>query len=249
MQKQDLAVVILAAGKGTRMQSPLPKVLIPIFGKPTLEYVLDIAEKLSPARTLLVLGFQANRIRKKISKRNLEFVLQEEQLGTGHAAYQTEKVMRNFEGNILVLCGDMPLINPETLERLLNQHTKMAAKCTVLTLKTKMNNDFGRIIRDDEGSILRIVEFRDASEKEKNVDEFNSGVYCFDKNLFFKALSSIGDNNLQKEYYLTDTIEYFVKSGYFVASLQTEDTEEIIGINSLDDLKQVERLVEKKTHP
>tara|TARA_B100000686_G_scaffold264071_1_gene277980 strand:- start:232 stop:981 length:750 start_codon:yes stop_codon:yes gene_type:complete len=249
MQKQDLAVVILAAGKGTRMQSPLPKVLIPIFGKPTLEYVLDIAEKLSPARTLLVLGFQANRIRKKISKRNLEFVLQEEQLGTGHAAYQTEKVMRNFEGNILVLCGDMPLINPETLERLLNQHTKMAAKCTVLTLKTKMNNDFGRIIRDDEGSILRIVEFRDASEKEKNVDEFNSGVYCFDKNLFFKALSSIGDNNLQKEYYLTDTIEYSVKSGYHVASVQTEDTDEIIGINSPDDLKRVERLLEKKTRP
>ena len=249
MQKQDLAVVILAAGKGTRMQSPLPKVLIPIFGKPTLEYVLDIAEKLSPARTLLVLGFQANRIRKKISKRNLEFVLQEEQLGTGHAAYQTEKVMRNFEGNILVLCGDMPLINPETLERLLNQHTKMAAKCTVLTLKTKMNNDFGRIIRDDEGSILRIVEFRDASEKEKNVDEFNSGVYCFDKNLFFKALTYIDDDNIQKEYYLTDTLEYSVKIGCPVASVQIEDVDEIIGINTPDDLQRVEQLLKDRPSP
>ena len=148
MQKQDLAVVILAAGKGTRMQSPLPKVLIPIFGKPTLEYVLDIAEKLSPARTLLVLGFQANLIRKKFSKRNLEFVLQEEQLGTGHAAYQTEKVMRNFEGNILVLCGDMPLIKAETLRQLINRHKKLEAKCTLLTLKADVSNDFGRIIRD-----------------------------------------------------------------------------------------------------
>ena len=186
MQEQDLAVIILAAGKGTRMQNPLPKVLIPIFGKPVLEYVLDIAEKLCPARTLVVVGYQADRIQEKFAKRDLEFVLQEEQLGTGHAAYQTEKVLKNFEGNVLILCGDMPLIKAETLERLLNQHKKMSAKCTVLTLKTKIDNDFGRIIRDDKGLILKIVEFRDAFDKVKNVDEFNSGVYCFDKNLFLK---------------------------------------------------------------
>ena len=249
MQEQDLAVIILAAGKGTRMQSPLPKVLIPILGKPTLEYVLDIAEKLHPSRTLVVLGYQADRIREKFSKRDFEFVLQEEQLGTGHAAYQTEKVLINFEGNVLVLCGDMPLIKAETLARLLHHHKKKAAKCTVLTLKTRVNNDFGRIIRDDKGLISKIVEFQDASKKEKNVDEFNSGVYCFDKELFFKALPSIGDNNLQKEHYLTDTIEYFVKSGYRVASIQTENTEEIIGINSPDDLKRVEDLLEKTPCP
>ena len=249
MQEQDLAVIILAAGKGTRMQNPLPKVLIPIFGKPILEYVLDIAEKLCPARTLVVLGYQADRIREKLLKRDLEFVLQEEQLGTGHAAYQTEKVLTNFEGNVLILCGDMPLIKAETLERLLNQHKKMSAKCTVLTLKTKASNDFGRIIRDDKGLILKIVEFRDAFDKVKNVDEFNSGVYCFDKDLFFKALPSIGDNNVQKEYYLTDTIEYSVKSGHPVASEQIEDTNEIIGINSADDLRRVEQLLEKKTCP
>ena len=249
MQEQDLAVVILAAGKGTRMQNPLPKVLIPIFGKSALEYVPDVADKLSPARILVVVGYQADYIREKFSKRDIEFVLQEEQLGTGHAAYQTEEVLKSFEGNILILCGDMPLIQIETLRQLLNQHKKIEAKCTLLTLKASETNDFGRIIRDDKGSILKIVEFGDASEKEKNVDEFNSGVYCFDKNLFFKALSSVGDNNLQKEYYLTDTIEYSVKSGYPVSSVQTEDTEEIIGINSPDDLKRVERLLEKKTRP
>jgi len=249
MQEQDLAVIILAAGKGTRMQSPLPKVLIPILGKPALEYVLDIAEKLSPARKLLVLGYQADLIRQTFSNRDFEFVLQEEQLGTGHAAYQTEKLLTNFEGNVLVLCGDMPLIKTETIIRLLNQHKKIAAKCTVLTLKTRLNNDFGRIIRDDKGLISKIVEFRDASEKEKNIDEFNSGVYCFDKKLFFNALSSVGDNNIQKEHYLTDTIEYSVKSGYRVFSVQTENTEEIIGINSPDDLKRIEGLLEKKTRP
>ncbi|MBC8282977.1 MAG: NTP transferase domain-containing protein [Nitrospinae bacterium] len=245
MPEQDLAVVILAAGKGTRMQNPLAKVLIPIAGKPTLEYVLDVAEKLNPVRTVVVVGHQSDRIREKFSNRDLEFVLQEEQLGTGHAAYQTEKALMNFEGNILILCGDMPLIKAETLGRLLKQHTKMAAKCTVLTLKSKVRNDFGRIIRDDKGSILKIVEFRDASDEEKNVDEFNSGVYCFGKELFFKALSSVGDDNVQKEYYLTDTLEYSVKSGYPVASVQTEDADEMIGINSPDDLKRVEQLLEK----
>ncbi|MBM14561.1 MAG: nucleotidyl transferase [Nitrospina sp.] len=247
MQEQDLAVIILAAGKGTRMQNALPKVLIPIFGKPTLEYVLDTAEKLNPARTLVVVGYQANQIREKFLKRKkLEFVLQEEQLGTGHAAYQTANVLKNFEGNILVLCGDMPLIKSETLELLLDQHKKVSAKCTVLTLKTKLNNDFGRVIRDDKGQMLKIVEFKDAFGKVKNVDEFNSGVYCFDKMFFFNALCSIGDNNIQKEYYLTDTVECSVKSGYSVASVQTTDTNEIIGINSPDDLRRVVELLKKK---
>ena len=119
----------------------------------------------------------------------------------------------------------------------------MGAKCTVLTLKGKANNDFGRIIRDVDGSFLRIVEYREASAEEKNVDEFNSGVYCFDKRLFFKALYCIADNNTQKEYFLTDTLEYSVKNGYLVASLETEDADEIIGINTPDDLKRVEQLL------
>ena len=178
------------------------------------------------------------------SKRGLEFVLQEEQLGTGHAAQQTEQSLNDFKGNILVLCGDMPLIKTETLERLLQQHKVMATKCSVLTLKSKAKHDFGRIIRDVDGSILKIVEHRDASPKEKIVDESNSGVYCFDKELFFKALSCLGDDNVQKEYYLTDTLEYAMKNGYPVASVQTEDTDEIFGINSPEDLKRAENLLE-----
>ena len=120
----------------------------------------------------------------------------------------------------------------------------MATKCSVLTLKSKAKHDFGRIIRDVDGSILKIVEHRDASPKEKIVDESNSGVYCFDKELFFKALSCLGDDNVQKEYYLTDTLEYAMKNGYPVASVQTEDTDEIFGINSPEDLKRAENLLE-----
>ena len=249
MQEQDLAVIILAAGKGTRMGNSLAKVLIPIAGKPTLEFVLDTADRLNPTRTVVVVGHQADRVEKIFFNRDLEFVLQKEQLGTGHAARQAEQPLSNFEGRILVLCGDMPLIKSETLEGLLRRHKELKSKCTVLTLKGKINNDFGRIIRDVNGSFLRIVEYRDASPQEKNVDEFNSGVYCFDKSLFFKALCSIGDSNIQKEYYLTDALEYLVNSGCLVASLETEDTDEIIGINTLDDLKRVEQLLKYRCLP
>ena len=246
MQEQDLAVIILAAGKGSRMQTSLAKVLIPIAEKPILEYVLNIAEKLHPARIIVVVGHQADQVQEKFSNRGLEFVLQEEQLGTGHAARQTEQVLNDFKGNnVLLLCGDMPLIKAETLERLLLEHKKVAAKCSVLTLKSKKKHDFGRIIRDVDGAILKIVEHRDASAQEKIVDEFNSGVYCFDKVLFFKALFYLGDDNVQKEYYLTDTLEYAMKNGYPVAWVQIEDTDEIFGINSPEDLKRAEKLLEK----
>jgi bifunctional UDP-N-acetylglucosamine pyrophosphorylase / glucosamine-1-phosphate N-acetyltransferase len=245
MQEQDLAVIILAAGKGSRMQTSLAKVLIPVAEKPILDYVLDIAEKLHPNRTIVVVGHQADQVQEKFSNRGLEFVLQDEQLGTGHAARQTEQALNDFKGNILVLCGDMPLIKAETLERLLLEHKKVAAKCSVLTLKSKKKHDFGRIIRHGDGSVLRIVEHRDASTLEKIVDEFNSGVYCFDKNLFFKALCCLSDDNVQEEYYLTDTLEYAMKNGYPVASVQIEDTDEIFGINSPKDLKRAEKLLKK----
>jgi UDP-N-acetylglucosamine diphosphorylase/glucosamine-1-phosphate N-acetyltransferase len=244
MQEQDLAVIILAAGKGSRMQTSLAKVLIPIAEKPILEYVLDVAEKLHPTRTIVVVGHQADQVQEIFSKRGLEFVLQKEQLGTGHAARQTEQALNEFKGDVLVLCGDMPLIKTETLERLLQQHKEVAAKCSILTLKSKAKHDFGRIIRDVDGSILKIVEHRDASAQEKIVDEFNSGVYCFDKELFFKALCCLSDDNVQKEYYLTDTLEYAMKNGYPVASVQIKDTDEIFGINSPEDLKRAEKLLE-----
>ena len=249
MQEQDLAVLILAAGKGTRMENSLAKVLIPIAGKPTLEFVLDTAERLNPTRVIVVVGHQADRVQKIFSNRDLEFVLQKKQLGTGHAARQAEHTLTNFEGQILVLCGDMPLIKSETLESLLRRHKEVGAKCSVLTLKGKVNNDFGRIIRDANGSFLRIVEYRDASPQEKNVDEFNSGVYCFDKSLFFKALCSVSDSNIQREYYLTDALEYSVNIGCPVASLEIEDTDEIIGINTLNDLKRVEQLLKNRWLP
>ena len=243
MQQQDLAVIILAAGKGTRMQTSLAKVLLPVAGRPLLHYVLDLSSRLNPARTIVVVGHQADQVRKAFADREVEFVVQREQLGTGHAAQQAKLKLENFEGQVLVLCGDMPLIRPKTLLQVVEGHRRSGVKCTVLTLKNSGCHDFGLVIRDGNGSILKIVELKDASESEKKVDEFNSGVYCFDNGLFFKALAHVGPDNVQKEYYLTDTIEYLVRNGYPVQAIQTKDANEILGINSPDDLNQAERLL------
>ncbi len=243
MQQQYLAVIILAAGKGTRMRSPLAKVLLPVAGHPLLHYVLDLSSRLNPVRTIVVVGHQADQVQEAFADREVEFVVQEEQLGTGHAAQQAKAKLENFDGLVLVLCGDMPLIRPDTLLQMIQGHRRREAKCTVLTLKSSGCHDFGRIIRDGKGCILRIVEFKDASEIEKKIDEFNSGVYCFDNSLFFKALEQVGLDNIQKEYYLTDTIEYLVRKGHPVQVTQTQDANEILGINSPDDLSRAERLL------
>jgi UDP-N-acetylglucosamine diphosphorylase/glucosamine-1-phosphate N-acetyltransferase len=225
------------------MQSSLAKVLLPIAGQPLLHYVLDVSSKLKPVRTIVVVGYQAGQVQEAFANREVEFVLQYKQLGTAHAAQQATEKLKNFKGLVLVLCGDMPLIQSKTLLKMVEFHRESEAKCTLLTLKSGSCHDFGRIIRDKKGLILKIVEFKDASDVEKKVDEFNSGVYCFESELFFKALEHIDSNNAQKEYYLTDTIEYLVRKRYSVQATQTQDANEILGINSPDDLNRAERLM------
>lgn len=245
MPQKHLAVIILAAGKGTRMKSPLAKVLQPLSGKTLLHYVLETVQELDADRVGVVVGFQADEVKAAFPDPKLEFVEQKEQLGTGHAAQQTESCFRDFDGDILVLCGDMPLIRASTLKNLIKKHRQSQAACTLLTLKDKKGEikDFGRILRDGDQSITRIVENKDATEAEKKVDEYNSGVYCFDKGLFYKALSAIDNSNAQNEYYLTDTIKYYVQNRFSVQSVQTEDSDEIFGINSPEDLKKAEQLL------
>lgn len=247
MPQKNLAVIILAAGKGTRMKSPLAKVLQPMSGKTLLHYVLETVGELGADRVGVVVGFQSDRVKAAFPDPKLEFVEQEEQLGTGHAAQQTESSFKDFEGDILILCGDMPLIRASTLKNLIKKHRQTKAVCTLLTLKDNKGKikDFGRILRDKDQSITRIVENKDATEQEKKVDEYNSGVYCFDKRLFYKALMAIDNNNSQNEYYLTDTVKYFVQNKCSVQSIQTEDADEIFGINSSEDLKKAEQLLSR----
>lgn len=248
MPKVNLAVVILAAGKGTRMKSPLAKVLQPLLGHPLLYYVLETVKEIRPEKLSVVVGFQADEVRAAFPDPKIEYVEQREQLGTGHAARQTVSCLKDFAGDVLVLCGDMPLIKPQTLKNLVKKHRETGASCTLLTLKDKKGEikDFGRILRDDRQAILRIVENKDATADEKTVDEYNSGVYCFQKPLFFKALNALGNDNSQKEYYLTDAIRFFVQNGYNVQSVQTDDADEIFGINSREDLEKAEQLFNRR---
>lgn len=245
MPQKSLAVIILAAGKGTRMKSPLAKVLQPLAGKTLLAYVLETVEELNADRVGVVVGFQADEVKSAFPDPKLEFVEQKEQLGTGHAAQQTEPRFKDFSGDILVLCGDMPLIRAATLKNLIKKHRDSLAVCTVLTLKDNKGEikDFGRILRDESQSITGIVENKDATEQEKKIDEYNSGVYCFGKGLFYKALNALECGNAQNEYYLTDTIKFFSENKCSVQSLQTDDSDEIFGINSPEDLKKAEYLL------
>ena len=243
MNLKNLAVIVLAAGKGTRMKSSLAKVLQILNSKPLLNYVLDSFAPLNPDLSIVVVGFQSEMVKKKFIGRGLVFVEQKEQLGTGHAAQQAKTTLGDFFGDVLIVCGDMPFIKPQTLADLLNIHRAKQAACTVLTLKGSGKKDFGRIIRGGNGMVSKITEYKDASIDEKKVDEYNSGVYCFDKVLFCKALESIGNNNTQKEYYLTDTIEYMAKNSFQVEALQIKDAGQFLGINTQEDLHLAEKII------
>jgi UDP-N-acetylglucosamine diphosphorylase/glucosamine-1-phosphate N-acetyltransferase len=243
MPRQGLAVVILAAGKGTRMKSDQAKVLHPLASRPLLNHVLDTVATLNPQRVLAVVGYQAEEVKKACANHPVEFVEQEEQLGTGHAVLQAQAALEDFEGVVLVLCGDMPLIQSSTLQALLRVHHETGADCTLLSLKTNEKKDFGRVVRGPEGVVSRIVEARDASEQEKTIDEYNSGVYCFDKGILFKALASVDTRNAQGEYYLTDTVGILSQNGHVVACHSTRDADEILGINSSEDLEKAEKII------
>jgi len=247
MNSKGLAVIVLAAGKGTRMKSSIAKVLHPIKNQPLLYYVLESLVPLNPDFSVLVVGFQSAVVKESFSNRGLIFVEQKEQLGTGHAAQQAKLALHDFSGDVLVVCGDMPLIKSQTLVDLVTRHREKKSACTVLTLKSSVKKDFGLVIRDEQGSVSKIVECKDASEDEKKVDEFNSGVYCFDKHLFLKALDEIDNNNIQKEYYLTDTIEYIVNNGFLVESLQIRDNTQLLGINTQEDLSLAEKILMGET--
>ena len=247
MNSKGLAVIVLAAGKGTRMNSSIAKVLHPIKNQPLLYYVLESLVPLNPDFSVLVVGFQSAVVKESFSNRGLIFVEQKEQLGTGHAAQQAKLALHDFSGDVLVVCGDMPLIKSQTLVDLVTRHREKKSACTVLTLKSSEKKDFGLVIRDEQGSVSKIVECKDASEDEKKVDEFNSGVYCFDKHLFSKALDWISNDNIQKEYYLTDTIEYIVNNGFLVESLQIRDNTQLLGINTQEDLSLAEKILMGET--
>jgi len=248
--KQELlAVTIMAAGKGTRMKNPeKAKVMYEISEKPMVEYVVELASKLLANRTLLIVGWQKQLVVEHFSKLSykVEFVEQNEQLGTGHAVLQTIEPLKDFEGDVLVLSGDVPLLTEKTAKALIGYHRATEAVATILTAELNDPTGYGRIVHNDDGSVKRIVEHKDASKKDLTIKEINSGIYVFNKEKLFECLPLVKPNNVQGEYYLTDVFELFWKNNWRVSAVKAIDAIEVMGINDLKQLEEAQKIMEAK---
>lgn len=231
--------VVLAAGQGTRMKSKLYKVLHPVCGKPMVEHVVDHIREIGTERIVTIVGHGAELVQEQLGDRS-EYALQEEQLGTAHAVQQADRVLGTLSGTTLVVCGDTPLIRPETMKALLDHHKESNAKATILTGLPTDPTGYGRIIRNAGGHVERIVEQKDASDEEQKVNEINSGTYCFDNESLFKALKLVKNDNSQGEYYLPDVIEILKNQGEIISAYATTDFEETLGVNDRVALAQAE---------
>ena len=233
--------VILAAGKGVRMKSELPKVSHSIFGKPMIVWVLEAVGGLQLDEVFVVVGYKADVVRSECEGFNITFVEQKEQLGTGHAVAQAAPYIK--DSIVLVLNGDMPLIKADTLKEFIAWHLKnRSASATILTATLPDPASYGRIVRDSEGRVIRIVEKKDATEDELGIKEINTGTYCFNSRALFEALDEVRPDNAQKEYYLTDVIEIFAKRNLPVYAYKAQDPNEVLGVNTIEELARLEQL-------
>lgn len=243
-----LKAIILAAGKGTRMKSDLLKVLHHVAGKPILYHVLDTVLDLGVEEIFVVVGHQAQQVQTLISHPKVRFVEQAEQLGTGHAVLQVSPFLDNPNDTVIVLAGDCPLIEESTLKNLLAIHQESNASGTVLTAQMQDPGSYGRIIRGQMGTVLGIKEAKDCSPEELGISEINTGVYAFKVGSMFKNLSKVDTNNTQKEYYLTDVIQWMKTSGEPVAAYCTEDPDQVVGINTRLDLAKINHIIYQRNN-
>jgi UDP-N-acetylglucosamine diphosphorylase/glucosamine-1-phosphate N-acetyltransferase len=238
---KPLAAIILAAGKGTRMKSSRAKVTFPILDKPMVQKVVDTALSLECSKVCVVVGYQKESVIACLENdARLEFVEQVEQLGTGHAVMTTESIYSGFEGDLFILCGDVPLTRKSTLQAMYDIHVRENAACTVLTACLDDPGKYGRIVRDQSGNVSGIVEFKDATVTQRAIKEWNTGIYCFRASELFGALKGISNHNMQTEYYLTDVISILHSQGKNVASVVLDDLTEVAGVNSLKQLADLE---------
>lgn len=240
-----MEAIVLAAGKGTRMCSELPKVLHPVFGKPVLGYVLEVLAGAGIKDPYVVVGYKAGEVRSFLKPYGATAVLQREQKGTGHAVGVARAALKNAQGPVLIWPGDMPLVKPETLEKFLAAHKKSRAHVSVLSCAQEDPSGYGRIVRS-EGHFAAIREELDATSEERAIREVNTGIYLFDKKVLFEALDKIGQDNQKGEYYLTDTVEILRREGYCVEAFPLASAEEGQGINSQKDLATVTKKINER---
>ena len=237
--------VILAAGMGTRMKSKMPKVLHKVCGKPLSKWVIDASKAAGADKVCAVVGHKAETV-KEVLGDVCEFALQAEQKGTGHAVMQAIDVIKNSKGEVVILNGDTPLITAETINKAIEYHKNNGNQATVITAILDNATGYGRIVRDNDGSVLKIVEQKDASEEEKKINEVNSGMYVFDAQSLVYALDKITPNNAQGEYYLTDTLEILLSAGKKIGGYAISDNDEIRGINDRVQLNEAEKIMQKR---
>lgn len=244
----DLHVVILAAGKGTRMKSAVPKVVHPLAGRPLIEHVIRTTASLQAATTTIVVGHGADDVKGALAKYDgLSFVVQSPQLGTGHALLQAEPILHDRSGTVLLLYGDVPLLTTGTLQQLLERHRSRRASVTVLTAVLADPYGYGRIVRDRSGDVARIVEERDASGDERTIREVNSGIYALELDRLFDSLRNLATDNSQGEYYLTDLVAASRRAGRRVDTLCIDDASELRGVNTRVDLADLSRVLLDRT--
>ena len=248
MSNGNLEVVILAAGLGTRMKSHTIKILHRAAGRPIVDYVLDLASELCERPPVMIIGHQREKVQTAVGER-ARYAVQAEQLGTGHAVLQAAELLER-DGvagkRVLILSGDVPLTRPETLRRLVDEHERNQNALTLLTMKLGDPAMYGRIIRDGNDGVTRIVEFKDANDDEKRIDEVNAGIYIFNGEYLFDNLRNLKPENAQKEYYLTDLIAVIRDAGQRVGAVIANDPIEALGVNSRSDLAQVESEIQRR---
>jgi UDP-N-acetylglucosamine diphosphorylase/glucosamine-1-phosphate N-acetyltransferase len=267
---EGLAVVILAAGLGKRMKNPeKPKVMFELNGKPMIQYVVELALSVNAERIIPIVGHRREQViefltnllpnlpvpseggskelpegSEDTSNAVIDFAVQEPQLGTGHAVMQTESYLQDFDGEVLILSGDVPLLRYETVERLIDEHFSNKHFVTLLTAIFKDPTGYGRIVRDSNGRFEKIVEHRDATEEEKKISEMNPAIYIINRKVLFDSLKKITPENDQKEYYLTDIFNFIPKEK--IGTVVTEDEIEVTGINSVEQLAEMEKLIRSR---
>jgi len=236
------ATIILAAGQGTRMKSDKPKVIHELAGIPMINRVINTAMKLNSDPVVAVVGYKKDAIISTVPANDkIKFVEQKEQNGTGHAVMVCAEEFSNFDGTVFILCGDVPLLRYQTLQKILKHHLDNKAACTVLTAFMDDALKYGRIVRNNDGNVQRIVEFKDATDKVKEILEINTGIYCYDAKSLFSALNNVNNSNNQNEYYLTDTLEILNNMDKLVTSVVLDDMIEASGINSQEQLADLEK--------
>jgi len=240
-----LSVIIMAAGKGTRMKSEIPKVLHKLSGDTLLNHVIKSAEELSPDKIIIIIGYQAELVKKTISSDDILYSLQENQYGTGHAVMQAKPHLKDFKGNTLILSGDVPLIKASTLSSLINKHESGNYDACMLTAEIKKPDGYGRVIRDINGNLKKVQEHKDCNNEQLNINEINSGIYIFDNQRLFELLPMLDNNNQQSEYYLPDVLSMMVKDGRKIGLEKIKNNDEIQGVNTLEQLSYLGNIYEK----